>query len=239
MAGDVAADVGGGDAGLGAQRRDDRVVDVVLGDGLGADREQHVDALAGLAVQPLRLVGPQRLPGLDGLADDRVDGLGERGAGLVHGNVEQADRVLGEDLAGVAGMGRPSCCQRMQPTRSRAISSLRSPENSQVSVTARISSHRIVGVGGVAGQIGGVQVQPGPQQLGPHLVGDHAGVGADQGGDAARHGQRAVRVEPAADPFPFLAVAEERAGGREDALPWCAGRSGRRRGRRAQSRRWT
>jgi hypothetical protein len=28
----------------------------------------------------------------------------------------------------------------MQPTRSRVISSLRSPENSQVSVTARISS---------------------------------------------------------------------------------------------------
>ena len=38
------------------------------------------------------------------------------------------------------GMGRPSCCQRMHPTRSREISSLRSPENSQVSVTARISS---------------------------------------------------------------------------------------------------
>ena len=58
--------------------------------------------------------------------------------------------------------------------------------------------HRIVGVGGVAGQIGGVQVQSSPQQLGPHVVGDHAGIGADQGGDAARHCQRPVRVEPAA-----------------------------------------
>ena len=37
-------------------------------------------------------------------------------------------------------MGRPACCQRMHPTRSREISSLRSPENSQVSVTARINS---------------------------------------------------------------------------------------------------
>ena len=37
-------------------------------------------------------------------------------------------------------MGEPLCCQRMHPTRSREISSLRSPENSQVSVTARISS---------------------------------------------------------------------------------------------------
>ena len=78
--------------------------------------------------------------------------------------------------------------------------------------------HRIVGVGGVAGQIGGVQVQPRPQQLGPHLVGDHAGIGADQGGDTAGHCQRPVRVEPAADPVPFLAVAEEHSGGGEDAL---------------------
>ena len=38
------------------------------------------------------------------------------------------------------GIGMPSCCQRMQPTRSRAISSLRSPANSQVSVIARTSS---------------------------------------------------------------------------------------------------
>lgn len=38
------------------------------------------------------------------------------------------------------GMGRPSCCQRMQPTGSRAISSLRWPANSQVSVMARMSS---------------------------------------------------------------------------------------------------
>jgi hypothetical protein len=50
VAGDVAADVGGGDAGLGAQRRDDRVVDVVLGDRLGADAEQDVRVLAGPAV---------------------------------------------------------------------------------------------------------------------------------------------------------------------------------------------
>ena len=66
-------------------------------------REQEVDVLAGLAVEHLRLGGPDGLPCLDGLAQQRVDGLGERGAGLVHGDVEQADRVAGEDLAGVAG----------------------------------------------------------------------------------------------------------------------------------------
>ena len=38
------------------------------------------------------------------------------------------------------GMGSPSCCQRTQPTRSREISLLRRPENSQVRVSARMSS---------------------------------------------------------------------------------------------------
>jgi hypothetical protein len=98
VAGDVAADVGGRDAGLGAQRRDDRLVDVVPGDRLGADREQDVRVLAGLAVQARWLGRPQGLPCLDGLARDRVDGLGERGAGLVHGNVQQADGVAGQDV---------------------------------------------------------------------------------------------------------------------------------------------
>jgi hypothetical protein len=76
----------------------------------------------------------------DGLADDRPDGLGERGAGLADGNVQQADGVGGEDLAGVTGIGRPSCCQRTQPTRRREISLLRRPLNSQVKVSARMSS---------------------------------------------------------------------------------------------------
>src|SRR6202011_4330642 len=48
VAGDLAADVGGGDTGFSAQRRDDRVVDVDLGDGLGAHAKQHVDVFAGL-----------------------------------------------------------------------------------------------------------------------------------------------------------------------------------------------
>lgn len=38
------------------------------------------------------------------------------------------------------GMGKPSCCQRMQPVRRRDISSLRRPPKSQVRVTARMSS---------------------------------------------------------------------------------------------------
>ena len=77
VAGDVAADVGGGDAGFGAERRDDGAVDVSPGDRVGADGEQQVGLLSGLAVGAGRLGGPQRLLCLDGMADDRVDGLGE------------------------------------------------------------------------------------------------------------------------------------------------------------------
>jgi len=51
-----------------------------------------------LWVQPAGLAGAQGLPGVDGLADDRVDGLGERGAGLVDGDVEEADGIVGEDV---------------------------------------------------------------------------------------------------------------------------------------------
>ncbi|MFJ7411039.1 hypothetical protein ACIQWZ_09520 [Streptomyces sp. NPDC098077] len=80
MAGDVAADAGGGDAGFAAEHRDDRVVDVVGGDAAGPDGEQQVDALAGAAVGELRLAGTNGLPGVDGLAGDRIDGLAEGGA---------------------------------------------------------------------------------------------------------------------------------------------------------------
>jgi len=51
---------------------------------------------------------------------------------------------------------------------------------------------------------------------GPALVSDRVRVGADKGVDAARDGQRPGGIEPAGEPIPFLAVPEERAGGRED-----------------------
>ena len=86
------------------------------------------------------LGGPQRLPRLDGLAVDRVDGLGERGAGLMDGTSSRQTASPARMSRESAGTGCPSCCQRTQPVRSREISSLRSPENSQVRVSARISS---------------------------------------------------------------------------------------------------
>jgi hypothetical protein len=74
---------------------------------------------------------------------------------------------------------------------------------------------RVVAARGRAGQVAGLDVQAGVQQLGPHVIGDHPGIGADQRADAARDGQRAGGIEPAGDPLPFLAVAEERPGGHE------------------------
>jgi hypothetical protein len=71
----VAADVRGGDARVTAQHRDDRVVDVLLGDGLSMHGEQHVDVFTCLAVQSFRLAGPQCLPGLDGLPTIGSTGL--------------------------------------------------------------------------------------------------------------------------------------------------------------------
>ena len=107
VAGDVAANVGGRDTCFGAQRRDDRAVDVVLRDGVTADGEQDVDVLAGLAVQRLGLRGPDLGPRLEGLSQQRIDGFGECRAGLVHGHVEQADGVVGQHVPSFTGDGVP------------------------------------------------------------------------------------------------------------------------------------
>ena len=216
VAGDVAADVGGRDAGLAAQRGDDRAVDVVLRDRLRAHGEQQVDLLAGLAVKPGGLRGAHRLPGVDGLAEQRVDRLGERGPGLVDRHVEQADGIVGQDVGGVAG-DRDAVALPADGPDPQAGDLVAAQPGEQPGQRDRADQlHRVVGACGGAGQVGVGQVQPGPQQLRPDVVGDHSRVGADQCCDAARHDQRAGRVEAAGEPLPFLAVAEERAGGHED-----------------------
>jgi hypothetical protein len=105
VAGDAASDVDGRDTCLVAEHRDDRVIDVGQGDSASAEGEQQVDSLACAAVEKLRLGGAHRLPDVEGLAEDRVDRLGERGAGLVRRNIEQADRITHQDLIGVTGEG--------------------------------------------------------------------------------------------------------------------------------------
>ena len=65
---------------------------------------------------------------------------------------------------------------------------------------------------GPAGQIVGVEVEAGPEEFGPQIVGDHPRIGSLQGPDAARSFQCSCGVEPARDPVPVLDVAEEGAG---------------------------
>ena len=77
VAGDVPADVAGRDAGLAAEHGDDRVVDVGRGYSPGQEAEQQVHLLGGPAVDERGLGWPDGLPGVDGLAEDRIDGLGD------------------------------------------------------------------------------------------------------------------------------------------------------------------
>ena len=55
-----------------------------------------------LGIELLGLLGTDRLPGFEGFSEQRVDRLGEGGPSLVDGDVEQADRVVREDVGGVA-----------------------------------------------------------------------------------------------------------------------------------------
>ena len=210
VAGDPAPHVAGGDAGLGAQCGNDRAVDVAAGNRLAADGEEHVDVFAGFAVDRGQLCGSRGLPGLDGLPEQRIDGFGERGPGLVHGHVDQADGVGDRHVAGVGGdrcaVVLPAHAADPQPGQFVAAQAAEQPGECD----RADQRHRVVGVGGVGGQVVGFDVQPGPQQLRPHVVGDDdPRVGADQRGDAARHRQRAGGVEAAREPLPFLAVVEE------------------------------
>ena len=82
--------------------------------------------------------------------------------------------------------------------------------NSQVRVIARTMSTGWAS--GSSGQIVGVEVEAGPQEFGPEIVGDHPRIGSLQGPDAARSFQCSCGVEPARDPVPVLQVAEEGAG---------------------------
>jgi len=60
---------------------------------------QELGSQAWIGANPyVRLVRADGLPGIDGLVEDRVDRLGEGGAGLVGRNVEEADRVAGQYL---------------------------------------------------------------------------------------------------------------------------------------------
>jgi hypothetical protein len=67
-----------------------------------------VDQLAGLGVGELGVRRPGLLPGLDRVADERVDRLGERGRGLVRRDVEQADPLRYAGPLGLIGLLLPA-----------------------------------------------------------------------------------------------------------------------------------
>ena len=131
------------------------------------------------------------------------------------GTSSRQNRVFGEDIAGVAGdrgsLVLPADAADPQPRDLIAAQAGEQPgqghcpdELDRVDQRAAVGRHVLR-----------CEVEPGPQQLGPHLVGDHPGIGAEQGTDASGDGQNTGGVEPARDPLPFLAVAEERAAGHQ------------------------
>ena len=143
------------------------------------------------------------LPRLDRLADQRVDGLGERGAGLVGGDIQQADGVPGEDFSGVAGDRHTVVlpADAADPKPGDLVAAL---PGKQPGERDRAQQFHRVGAGVAGGPVAGGEVEPGPQQLGPDVISDHAGVRAEQCVDAARGAQGGGDVEPAWDPLPFL-----------------------------------
>lgn len=124
------------------------------------------------------------------------------------GDVQEACHVPGEDTVAGAGGGGPV----VLPADAATGDLIAALAGEQPGEGDRADHVEGVDAAVGAGQVGGLQVEPGPQQLGPDVVGDHVRVRPGQGAQAARGSQGLGRVEPAGDPLPFLQVAEERAG---------------------------
>ena len=149
--------------------------------------------------------GPGLLPLIDRVADDRIDRLGERGRGLAGRHVEQTD-----PLAGRLGLLLPADRADAQPQDLVGSQPGEQPhQRGRADELERIPRRAGPAAVGVQREILAGQVQAGPHQLRPHVVGDHARLGSDQRGDRARQPERAAGVEPALDPFPLLDVVEE------------------------------
>src|SRR6266542_4911433 len=82
------------DAGLLAQRWDERLVQVAWRYSASTKTEKHRYRLGRLGIYEERLRWPLRLPQGNGLADQRIHGLGVAGAGLVRRRVQQARGVV-------------------------------------------------------------------------------------------------------------------------------------------------
>src|SRR4051794_38712563 len=94
VAGDASARIFSRDAGLLAQRWDERLVHVAWRYSASTKTEKHRYRLGRLGIDEERLRWPLRLPQGNGLADQRVHRLGVAGAGLVRRHVQQARGVV-------------------------------------------------------------------------------------------------------------------------------------------------
>jgi hypothetical protein len=94
VAGDPTAGIGHRYTGLAAQKRDQRVIDVLGGNRPSTEAEQGGESLAGLAIDKQRLHRSTLFPASSELADQGIDRLGEAGTRLVNRHVNEARRVI-------------------------------------------------------------------------------------------------------------------------------------------------
>src|SRR6266542_1323298 len=200
MARDAASGISSGHAGLATEDGDEGLIEVVPGDPLGPQAEEEWHELTGARIEQGWLGGTGGFPHVNRLAHDWVDRLGERRAGLVGGHVEQADAV------GAIRAWLPADTADPQANEFIATQAAEQPRDDE----RPYQFHRIA-IASVAArcEISVVEVEPGPQEFRPQIIGDDAGVRADQGLDRPGRGQGARRIEAPGDPAPFLAVAEE------------------------------
>lgn len=201
MARDATARVVSGHARLATEGGDERLIEIVACDPLGAQADEQRHGLARASIEQQRLSGTDSLPRVDRLADERIDGLGERGAGFVGRHVEQADAV------GAIGARLPADAPDPQPDDLIAAQAPKQPRHGQgpdefdgVAIAGVAACHEIC-VG---------EVEPRPQEFRPEIIGDHARDRADQGLDGPRRGQGTCWIKAPRHPAPFLAIPKER-----------------------------
>src|SRR3954447_26089345 len=133
-----------------------------------------------------------------------INRLGERGACLVDGDVKQADRRC----VGTGDIARlPTDAADAQAHDLVAALAGEQPGQRQ-----RADEFEGIGADTTDGEVIGPEIEPGPQDLGPGVVGDDPRLGAEHPAHAARGSERGRGIEAPNAPAPFLAVAQERPG---------------------------
>jgi len=98
VAGDPPACIGHRHTRLAAQKRDQPVIGVLPWNRTSTRTEEGGEPLASFAIDKQRLRRATLLPARDEFTDQRIDGLGEAGTGLVGRDVEEARGVISGDV---------------------------------------------------------------------------------------------------------------------------------------------